>query len=134
MHRVCEEFGVVVSFDPKPKSGDWNGSGAHTNYSTLKMRQDGGFADIIAAIEKLSKKHNEHIAIYGKGNERRLTGAHETAPITKFSYGVADRGSSIRIPRQAKLENKGYFEDRRPAANMDPYLVTGKIVQTTILD
>jgi len=134
MHRVCEEFGVIVSFDPKPKSGDWNGSGAHTNYSTLKMRQDGGFAEIIAAIEKLGKKHNEHIAIYGKGNERRLTGAHETAPITKFSYGVADRGSSIRIPRQAKLEGKGYFEDRRPAANMDPYLVTGKIVQTTILD
>ncbi len=98
------------------------------------MREDGGYAEIITAIEKLAKKHQEHIDVYGKGNERRLTGHHETASIKQFSYGVAHRGCSVRIPRQAKLEGKGYFEDRRPASNMDPYLVTGKIVQTTILD
>ena len=98
------------------------------------MREDGGFDAIIKAVEKLGKKHQEHIACYGEGNDRRLTGAHETAPINKFSYGVAHRGASVRIPRQAKLEGKGYFEDRRPASNMDPYIVTGKIVQTTILD
>jgi glutamine synthetase len=134
MHRVCEEFGLVVSFDPKPMAGDWNGAGCHTNFSTKIMREDGGYAEIIKAVEKLGKKHQEHIACYGVGNDRRLTGAHETAPITKFSYGVAHRGASVRIPRQAKLEGKGYFEDRRPASNMDPYVVTSKIFKTTVLD
>ena len=75
----------------------------------------------------------EHIAVYGTGNERRLTGAHETAPITKFSYGVANRGASVRIPRGALAEGKGYFEDRRPASNMDPYLVTAKVFETCCL-
>ena len=98
------------------------------------MREDGGYKVIIEAIDKLAKKHLEHIALYGEGNERRLTGRHETAPITKFSYGVANRGASVRIPRQAEKDGKGYFEDRRPAANMDPYKVTAKIAQTTILD
>jgi len=134
MQRVCEEFGVRVSFDPKPKDGDWNGAGCHTNYSTEAMRNEGGYAEIIKAVEKLGKKHMEHIAVYGKGNERRLTGAHETAPIHEYSYGVANRGASVRIPRQAALEGKGYFEDRRPASNMDPYIVTAKLVQTTVLD
>jgi glutamine synthetase len=134
MMRVCEDYGLVVSFDPKPIPGDWNGAGCHTNYSTESMRNEGGYEHIITAIEKLGRKHQEHIAVYGTGNERRLTGAHETAPIDKFSYGVAHRGASVRIPRQAKLEGKGYFEDRRPASNMDPYVVTGKIVKTTLID
>lgn len=134
MQRVCEDYGLVVSFDPKPMAGDWNGAGCHTNYSTEPMRKDGGYEKIIEAIEKLGRKHQEHIAVYGTGNERRLTGAHETAPIDKFSYGVAHRGASVRIPRQAKIDGKGYFEDRRPASNMDPYIVTGKIVKTTCLD
>jgi len=134
MQRVCEDFGVIVSFHPKPKKGDWNGAGCHTNFSTKLMREDGGYEVIIAAIKKLGAKHDEHIAVYGKDNAERLTGAHETAPIDKFSYGVANRGASIRIPRQAKLQGKGYFEDRRPASNMDPYLVSAKIVQTVCLD
>jgi len=132
--RVCEEFQIVVSFDPKPIPGDWNGAGCHTNFSTEPMRNDGGYAEIITAVEKLGKKHLEHMSLYGEGNARRLTGAHETAPMTKFSYGVAHRGASVRIPRTSKLDGKGYFEDRRPSSNMDPYVVTAKIYKTCCLD
>lgn len=134
MQRVCEDFGICISFDPKPIPGDWKGAGCHTKFSTRQMREEGGFKAIITAIEKLGKKHHEHIAVYGTGNERRLTGAHETAPISKFSYGVAHRGASVRIPRATKVAKKGYLEDRRPASNMDPYVVTAKLVQTTVLD
>jgi glutamine synthetase len=132
MLRVCELFGVNVSWDPKPIEGDWNGAGCHTNFSTKAMREDGGFAVIIAACEALGApgKPAEHIAAYGEGNERRLTGKHETASMDDYSYGVADRGASIRIPTDTEKDGKGYFEDRRPASNMDPYRVTSKMVQT----
>jgi len=133
LERITEAFQVVVSFHPKPMKGDWNGAGCHTNYSTKSMRTDGGYAKIIEAIERLAKKHEEHIKVYGVDNDQRLTGAHETASIAKFSYGVANRGASVRIPNTAKADGKGYFEDRRPASNMDPYVVTAKIAETTIL-
>lgn len=134
MYRVCEDFGVHVSFDPKPIAGDWNGSGMHTNYSTAEMRAEGGYAAILKAIERLGKKHREHIQVYGEGNERRLTGKHETANMNTFLYGVANRGASIRIPRDAEKHQRGYFEDRRPASNCDPYVVTSKIYHTTAID
>jgi len=135
MHRLAERFGVIVSFHPKPiTDGDCNGAGAHTNVSTRATRAEGGLSTIYAHVEKLSKKHNEHIAVYGEHNTLRLTGKHETAHITQFRAGVADRGASIRIPSLVEKEGKGYYEDRRPASNIDPYLVTARIIKTTCLD
>merc|ERR1712012_1307445 len=94
--RVCEAQGINVSFDPKPIPGDWNGAGCHTNYSTEKMRNDGGYAEIVAAIEKLEKKHMDHIQVYGTGNERRLTGAHETAPIENLPHDLRGMNAGSR--------------------------------------
>ncbi|KAF2317562.1 hypothetical protein GH714_024690 [Hevea brasiliensis] len=131
--RITEIAGVVLSFDPKPIEGDWNGAGAHANYSTKSMRSDGGYEVIKKAIEKLGLRHREHIAAYGEGNERRLTGRHETADINNFLWGVANRGASVRVGRETEKAGKGYFEDRRPASNMDPYVVTSMIAETTIL-
>jgi len=134
LNRVAEDFNVVVSYDPKPVKGDWNGAGAHTNYSTKSTREKGGFKNIIEMIEKMGKVHKEHMAAYGKHNEQRLTGKHETCNFNQFKYGVAHRGASVRIPRQCEIDQCGYFEDRRPAANCDPYLVTSMIANTTILN
>ena len=130
MERICEQYELTVSLHPKPISGDWNGAGCHTNFSTKEMRDSDGIYFIHEACHKLEDKHQEHIEVYGEDNDQRLTGEHETCDITEFRWGVSDRGASIRIPWQVEKEGKGYLEDRRPSSNCDPYIVSQKLVET----
>ena len=130
--RLCEKYGVDVEFHCKPIRGDWNGSGMHCNFSTTRLREQGGkeyFEKLMAAFDKYK---DEHIAAYGPDNHLRLTGLHETQSIDKFNYGVANRGASIRIPHSfvANDAYKGYLEDRRPNSQADPYAIVARVLKT----
>ena len=129
--RNAEAFGTIIDWHPKPIKGDWNGSGMHANFSNSILRECGS-SDVYKQIcEAFGPVKEEHIAVYGADNDQRLTGLHETQSIDKFSYGVSDRGASIRIPI-ATVENgwKGWLEDRRPASNGDPYKIAARIIKT----
>jgi glutamine synthetase len=130
LHRLTEGNNFHVSLEPKPIEGEWNGAGAHINFSTEYMREVSDEEYITNVCEALSDCHLEHINVYGEGNEKRLTGKCETQHINKFTYGVSDRGASVRIPQTTAGECSGYLEDRRPAANVDPYEAFPVILNT----
>ncbi len=131
LQRLVETENISVNLHPKPIKGDWNGSGMHVNFSNKDMREVGGEKLFIEICEKLKFMHPAHILIYGSDNEQRLTGKHETQNIDIFSYGVSDRGASIRIPIWTTTNDyKGYLEDRRPSSNANPYKITDRIIKT----
>jgi glutamine synthetase len=131
LFRTAEKYDISVSLHPKRIKGDWNGSGMHANFSYPYLRETGGKDYVEALLEGFRPFHAEHIAEYGAHNALRLTGAHETASMDEFSYGVSDRGCSIRIPvHTVQHDWKGYIEDRRPASNADPYRVVARIQET----
>lgn len=133
LERTCEKYGVYVEWHPKPlgKDADWNGSGMHANFSNGKMRTCGDKKVFDAICEEFGKHIKEHMDVYGAYNDQRLTGKHETASIHDFSYGVSNRGASIRIPVGTVEDGwKGRLEDRRPSSNGCPYQIGAVIVKS----
>ncbi|WP_088341735.1 glutamine synthetase beta-grasp domain-containing protein [Robiginitalea sediminis] len=131
LDRLTEEYGWYIEYHPKPIKGDWNGSGMHANFSNSLLRTCGSKEVYEKVCEAFRPVAAEHIAVYGAENDQRLTGKHETASIHDFSYGVSDRGASIRIPIMTVEKGwKGWLEDRRPASNADPYKVAARIIKT----
>lgn len=129
--RACEKYEITIDLHCKPIRGDWNGSGMHCNFSTKHMREVGGKEYFLKLMDAFEKNRDEHIAAYGPDNHLRLTGQHETQSIDKFSWGIGDRGASIRVPHAfVKNDYKGYLEDRRPNSQADPYKVASRILKT----
>ncbi len=129
LNRIASKYNKQINYHPKPIIG-LNGSGCHVNFSTQKMREENGLENIYDAIKKLSNNHSYHMENYGIDNKMRMTGKNETSSYDKFTWDIGSRNTSIRIGYDTFKNKKGYFEDRRPASNIDPYLVTSLIFKT----
>jgi len=128
LYKISEKYKYHIDLHPKPLThGEWNGSGLHTNFSNNKMRSEGGYEYFLSIFNSFASRHEEHIKAYGSNNHLRLTGGFETQAIDKFSWGVSDRGASIRVPQDTAKEWKGYVEDRRPGSNADPYKIIREV-------
>jgi glutamine synthetase len=127
-----EKYGLAINWHPKPLGAtDWNGSGMHANFSNETLRTCGSKETYEKICEAFRPVVKEHIDVYGAYNDQRLTGDHETQSIDEFSFGVSDRGASIRIPIMTVEQGwKGWLEDRRPSSNGDPYKIASRIIKT----
>lgn len=131
LFKIAEKYGYHIELHPKPLThGEWNGSGLHTNFSTDMMRHEGNEEYFMALFNAFESRHEDHIKAYGSQNHLRLTGEYETQSIDKFSWGISDRGASIRVPKDTAENWKGYVEDRRPGSNADPYKIIREIVRS----
>lgn len=142
--RTAEKYGLKIDFSPvvvRGQNNNINNSGCHVNFSTEKMRAKGGLDYIYAFLDFLSETAEEYPpysckyvfeSLYGKGVCERLTGRLETSHWTDFTWDIGTRDTSVRIPIGVSEAKCGYFEDRRPGANVNPYVIAWYIFERVL--